>query len=588
MKKAFRVSLLLLGFILLFYIYVKQDFEQTSPTIYINGTIITLNEKQPIAKAMFVKNGKIIEIGSNKSIKKFESKNTFTVDLKGATVMPGFIDPHTHFSISMFLSEMHDLSGFKYHSNKEVWDSFEDIVKQTNKEDWVICKGIDLILIPDLIPPSINYLDEIAPDIPVLIFSQSLHNYWANSKAFELVGITKETPNPSSHSFYGKDENGNLNGLIVEQQAVKPFFDILKSEVLTPKKLSKVANKVMLDYAKNGNTTIVSTGITIQDKNPLLLFKHLSIDKPELLGSFLEKIGVLPKRKPNPRHFIYIRYDMAHLMPEEKQVKNDFYNIIGIKHWYDGSPYIGSMYLNENYKSSELTNHKLNIPENHAGNALIKKSDLKSFIENYHSKGWQIAMHTQGDAATKEVIDAYEELGNTLDYSSSRHRLEHCLLLSKKDIGRMKNLNLTPSFHMNHLYYYGDALKSSLLGEERTEKILPVASAKNGGLKFSFHADQPMFESNPFKLIQTAIERKTSSGNNIGGFEKIDLMDALKAMTIDAAWQIHMENKIGSLEKGKYADFIILNKNPFETQIKNLSSIKCLKTFINGNLAYKK
>ena len=156
--------------------------------------------------------------------------------------------------------------------------------------------------------------------------------------------------------------------------------------------------------------------------------------------------------------------------------------------------------------------------------------------------------------------------------------------MPKENVNRIKKLNLTPSFHINHLYYYGDALKSGIIGEERAEKILPIGLIKDNGIKFSIHADQPMFESNPFKLIQTAVERKTILGDILGDNQKITVLEAIKSLTINAAWQINMEDKIGSLEEGKYADFIILDKNPLKIQTNKLSTIKCLKTFINGNL----
>ncbi len=217
MNKLLKTLLFFISLVLISYLYLKQDFEKTQKTIYKNGFIITLNEDQPFAEAMYVVDGKIIEIGTNKQLDKNLPNEITTVDLKGATVLPGFIDAHTHFSISMFLAEMHDLSGFKYNSNKEVWNEFENIVKNTNKGDWIICKGIDPILVKDLVPPTIEYLDKISPENPTLFFSQSLHNYWANSKAFEIVGINKETPNPSSHSYYGKDKNGELNGLSIPE-----------------------------------------------------------------------------------------------------------------------------------------------------------------------------------------------------------------------------------------------------------------------------------------------------------------------------------------------------------------------------------
>jgi predicted amidohydrolase YtcJ len=560
-----------------------QDFDKANPTIYTNAHIITINEELPIAEAMFVKDGIIEAIGTKKEIEQLKSNEVELVDLKGATIMPGFVDSHTHFALSMFLSNMHDLSGFKHQSNKEVWDFFEKAVKNTEKGEWITCKGVDPILVNDLVTPSIQYLDKIAPDNPVIIFSQSLHSYWANSKAFERAGISKETPNPSQSSYYQKDSSGELTGLIVEQVAFKPIIEIVKEEFLTAKLLSNLAKKVMADYAKNGNTTIVSTGLTINDEKPLILLKHLSDKKPTLLGSALEKVGMLPKRIAAPRHFMYMRHDMVKLLPKKRGKQNDFYDIIGIKHWYDGSPYIGTMYLDSAYLDSELTNERLHIPKESKGKRLIKKAAFKSFIKEYHTKGWQLAIHAQGDASIKEILTVFEEVDKEIDLNSLKHRLEHCLLLPESELDRIKKLNITPSFHINHLYYYGDVLKKDLLGEERTEKILPLLATQNKELKFSLHADQPMFESKPFRLIQTAVERKTKSGDTIGQEQKIELIEAIKAMTIYAAWQINMDTKIGSLEKGKYADFIILDSNPFEVETQQLENIKCLKTFVNGN-----
>ena len=126
-------------------------------------------------------------------------------------------------------------------------------------------------------------------------------------------------------------------------------------------------------------------------------------------------------------------------------------------------------------------------------------------------------------------------------------------------------------------------MNNDILGKKRTSKILAIKSTLNENIKSTLHADQPMFESNPFRLIQTAIERKTKEGNIIGINERINLLEAIKALTINAAYQIHEENKIGSLEKGKYADFIIVNKNPFTLKTNEIGEIKCIKTFINGN-----
>jgi len=580
-KKIIFISALVL--VVFGIIYLKNDFKKTPPTLYFNANIITIDDKQPNADAMLVIDGIVESIGTLETIKHKHIKNLQKRDLNGATIMPGFIDPHTHFALSMFMAEMHDLSGFKHKNNKAVWNYYEEISKKATDNKWLIFKGLDPILVSDLVSPTIEYLDSVAPDNPIIIFSQSLHNYFANSKAFEKAGVSKSVKNPSKHSYYERDENGNFTGLIVEQEAVRPFLEKLQEEVLTAKMLSNVAQKVMTDYAKNGNTTIASTGLTISEKKSLLLTKHLSDKKPGLIGNFLAKIGQLPERQQNPRHFIYIRHDMPHLMPKKRGQANDFYDIIGIKHWYDGSPYIGTMYMEESYLTNKLTTNELKIPEGSKGKALVSKEDLKNFITDYHEQGWQIAIHTQGDAAITEVINAFDELDDQLDFNKSRHRLEHCLMLPTDELTRMDRLNLSPSFHINHLLYYGDALTGDMLGAQRGDAILPLNSTLKKGIISTLHADQPMFESKPFRLIQTAVERKTKSGKDLGSNEKIELLEAIKALTINAAWQIHMEDKIGSLAKGKYADFIILNQNPFEVATGKLDKIECVETFINGN-----
>lgn len=583
MKRKLLILFAFLGLGLVGYFYISKDFKKTKDTIYFNATIITLDEQFPQAQAMLVKDGIITALGTNAEITKLKTDDILSVDLKGATILPGFIDSHTHVALSAFLESMVDLSGFTHKTNEAVWNHLKKSINDKKTGDWVVCKGLDPILTEDLIAPNMAFLDKIAPNNPLVIISQSLHTYWANSKAFELTGITKESKNPSKSSYYEKDANGNLTGLIAEQKAFAPFLEQLKKGALSSKKLVNSTASVLKNYAKNGNTTIVSAGLTINDAKPLRLYEHLSNNKPSFINQVLATFGMLPKRTQNPRHFIYIRYDRAFLLPKEKNQNNDFYNIIGIKHWYDGSPYTGSMYIEEPYMISEFNQNKLHIPEGSRGQPLIKKENLIQFIKDYHRKGWQIAIHTQGDIANKNVLEAFSEVNKTLDTKNGRHRIEHCLLLSDSSLTTMKALHITPSFHINHLYFYGKALKENIIGDQRANKILPLLSAQNKGIKFSLHADQPMFESNPLRLIQTAVERQTKEGDTLGFNQKISTLNALKAMTINAAWQIHMEDKIGSLKKGKYADFVILDKNPLIVPIHQIQDIKILKTVVNGN-----
>jgi len=574
------LSIIMLAILFLLYNVATTDFIPSNDRIYTNGQILTMEEENPLEHAMLVRQGKIVALGSTEQILQLHTQDTEVIDLQSKVILPGFIDSHTHVALSSFFTNMVDLSGFTHQSNEQVWAHLSDHIKSTKPGDLIIGRGIDSILVKDLQLPTIQFLDALSPDNPVILVSQSMHTYWANSSAFKAVGITRDTEDPSTSSYYGRDDEGNLTGIMFEQEAFLPFLSYLKKEVLTSEVMVDSTVQTMKDYASNGNTTVVSAGLMINDKKPLRLYEHLASEHSSPLNNLLAVAGILPEREPNPRHFIYIRFDRLFLLPDDKK-EDDFFNILGVKHWYDGSPYTGSMYLSEPYKNSELSQKDLQLSEGHRGKALVSFADLQQFITKHHNKGWQIAIHAQGDQANNEVLDIFQQTG--LDFSGSRHRLEHCVLLEKSSMEKLKQMNLFPNFHINHLLYYGDALKEDLLGNERGEQILAIASAKKAGLKYALHADQPMFESKPFRLIQTAVERKTSRDNSIAENEKITVIDALKAMTINAAYSINMEDKIGSLKVGKYADFIIVDKNPLDIPVSEIENIKILQTVINGN-----
>ncbi len=559
-----------------------QDFQKTESSIYFNGNILTMETMQDQPEAIFVEHGIIKSIGPQEEILTLKKKNTTIVNLEGKTLLPGFIDPHTHPAISTFLHGMVDLSGFTHRTPEDLWQHLKKELNGFEKGEWVICKGFDPMLIQGLEAPHINFMDSIAPHNPLVIISQSLHSYWANTVAFQEVNISKDTPDPTPTSYYEKDDMGELTGFIAETVALAPFATKLE-EIFTAQQMIDNTYEVLQEYARMGNTTIVTAGLTIQDAKPLRLYEHISSQKPTIINQVLATVGFFPQRSAAVRHFIYVRHDRPFLLPESPDNGDDFYKIIGVKHWYDGSPYTGSMYLSQPYEVSDLTSKGLGIPKGYAGKRLLEKEELASFIKTYQNKGWQIAVHVQGDQAIRETLDAFDMVNQNSLVTPFRHRLEHCLLLPTEDISRLVRLNMTPSIHINHLYYYGQALKQDIIGAERAERILPLGDLEAAGLTYTLHADQPMFKSDPLHLIQTAVRRQTKEGEVIGESQKITIEQALRTMTIDAAWQIHMEDKIGSIKVGKYADFVILDQNPFAVHVDELRSINISQTIVHGN-----
>ena len=572
------VALLLISFAL------EPSFTPKGSLYIYNGTVITLEDEQPKANAVFVDKGKIVAVGNDPELRLHLKETTKLIDSKGATLLPGFIDPHTHPVASSFLHEMIDLSGFRHENQKEIWTHLESEIKNYAPGEWIMCKGLDVVLVDDLEPPHITYLDSISPNNPLLILSLSMHSFWGNSLAFNAAGINKNSPNPSESSFYGKDASGSLNGYISEQAAFQPFRDTVIN-AMGKVVLKEKCVTVLDEYAANGNTCITSMGITTNDPNVIRLYQHLSSEQTSLLNKVLQRLGLLPRRKPTVRNFVFVRDDADYLLPFSPNNGDDFFKMAGVKFWYDGSPYTGSMYLNEPFKSSSVNQEKIHVPLGHSGKALWKNDEIANRIKQYDSVGWQVAVHTQGDRAISETLDAFEKSGIP---KNSRHRLEHCLLPSKKAIQRMVKLGVSPSFHINHLWYYGEALENHIIGRERTDKILPLKAAENNSLIFSLHADQPMFESDPLSLLHTAVNRKTRYGNLFGKSNKIGVEQGLKSLTINAAWQIKMENKIGSIKPGKYADFVILDQNPMMVDPEKIRDISVLQTIVSGNIIYKK
>ncbi|MDW3646979.1 MAG: amidohydrolase [Bacteroidia bacterium] len=575
----------LLGLLLFFafsYLYLIQDFSKTKSNLIYNGIILTMEAVHPSVEAIFVEDGIIQAVGKYDELKDLADEDTEVLDLDGNTLMPGFIDSHTHAVGSSFLHSMIDLSGFKHNRPEEVWTHLESEVKNFDKGEWIVCKGLDPVLVKGLIPPHISYLDSIAPDNPLFIISQSLHSQWANSLAFQEVGIDENSPDPSASSYYEKDEAGKLTGFIAEQEAFYPFR--LKLVEAGREQLVKSIVQVMDQYAAYGNTTIATLGMSTNDPNAFRLYEHLSSEKPGLLNQVLVKFGMLPERKAGVRHFAYIRKDAINLLPSSPENGDDFFKVLGVKFWYDGSPYTGSMYVEEPYLVSPLTKEGFLIPDGWRGEALIEHDSLEHWVKKYQSEGWQIAIHAQGDLAIREILEVLEKNPAGKD---KRTRLEHCILLAESSIPKMKELGITPNFHINHLYYYGQALRDEIIGPERAEKLLPIKTAANAGLAYAMHADKPMFESDPISLMSTAIQRQTRQGDTLGFDQALSIEESLRAMTINAAWQLQMEDKIGSIKAGKYADFVVLDQNPLQTSPENFRDISILQTIVNGNTVYK-
>jgi hypothetical protein len=220
------------------------------------------------------------------------------------------------------------------------------------------------------------------------------------------------------------------------------------------------------------------------------------------------------------------------------------------------------------------------------GAANLPEQELQEAIRYAHDQGWQVMVHANGDAAIDLTVAAFEKALGTTGRKDLRHRIEHCSLADDGHFRRMAQTGLSPSFLMNHLYYWGPALRDHILGAQRASKLDAVASALRNGLRPSFHSDYSVSPLSPLRAVQTAVTRRAHDGSTLNAGERISVESALRAVTIDAAWQTHTDGILGSLTPGKYADLAILDADPHTADPAAIAEISVRQTRLAGAVTW--
>lgn len=525
-----------------------------------NGQVLTVNANDDVAEAIAIRDGLIQAVGSEEQVMAFEGPRTEVIDLHGSSVLPGFVGAHEHPTLSAIFNGAADLSGFTHTRNADVWAALKAAVAKADKGEWVYAGGIDPILTPDLEVPMRQALDAIAPDNPVLLVSQTLHSFWANSRAFAEAGIDKNTPDPGDGSYYQRDDAGELTGFIAESRAAQPFLKDLKS----PWKLFGRYEAVLDGLLANGFTSVASLGYNV----------------PPAMARFVASDHL----QPRIRQFFYLVEDELKYLPDNPDQDNPYFRVMGVKLWHDGSPYTGSMFTSSPYLDSFL-GRNLGIAPGSYGAAMFSMKTLEEKIRRYTADGWQVAIHSQGDASNRQVTQALRAVG-PLRGKTPAVRLEHGVELPEDRLPQLASMGVTASFHINHILYYGDALEESIIGRAMAQQVLPVHSAFALGMRPTLHADSPMFPASPFSLMHTAITRQSSRGRALNLDEAIDIHQALRAMTVNGAYQLRIEEKTGSLEPGKWADLQVIDQNPYAVSTDALLNTRVQAVYVAGERKY--
>lgn len=510
--------------------------------IYINGDFITLENDN--IEAIATENDKIIKTGSKAEITELADENTEIIDLNGNTLMPAFIDAHSHiFALAKSLMQI-SIDGLT--SIEEIKNCLAEYKKENRTNEWIIVNGYDNNILKNRQHITKNELDEIFPDTPVIIENKSRHNGVVNSKALEMLGITKTTANPEGgRIFYD-------TGLLEENA----FIDSLKKIPLP--KMEEIINafkEAQEIYASHG-ITMAQEGVITNDLAKI--FKLLA-NNNEI---FLDIVAYMDYKNMDEIKKEYSEYI--------NKYKNKF-KIGGIKIFLDGSPQAKTAWLREAYA---------NEPE-YYGYRIMKDEDVEEILEKAKESKLQILAHCNGDKAAEQYINAVNKVSNL-----KRPVMIHAQLLGLDQLEDVKKYNIIPSFFISHIYYFGD-IHIKNLGIKRAEHISPAGSSLKQDILFTFHQDTPVIEPNMFETIWCAVNRTTKEGKVLGKDEKISVLEAIKAVTINSAYQYGEEDVKGSLKAGKKADLIIVDRNPLNVDKNELRNIKILETIKDGKTIYK-
>ena len=531
--------------------------------IFFGGDILTMDDNQPVVEAIAVENGRITAIGTKENIIKLRTWKTKIVNLQGKTLMPGLIEAHCHPIATAVLSQVVNISGFTYNSREEIMATIGAAVEKASPGKWVLAFGWDPVLVKDLRNPTLAELDSISTEVPIFILTQMMHQAFVNNAVYKTAKITRNTPDPPGGGTFLKDVDGNLNGVIYEFSALQK---ILKKMPKTPQGTAELLlNLQYAQYAKAGYTTIAALGPVNIAGYPLNFMASLSQNANVPVRSF-----VYPLKKQLDRSAWPSGYG------------NDHFRIKGVKLYMDGSPYTGGAAFAEPYLNTEVTLKRMKLQPNHRGKVNYSEASLLQTLTKYHNSGYQIAIHAQGEIAIQMILNAFTEIMENYPRPDHRHRLEHNALITKNQIIQAQKLGLTLSFFMDHVYYYGEQLPQ-IVGPDRAARFMPLGSAFAVGHRASIHTDNPATPVDPFRVISTAVTRKTKDrGYILGSTERVTINDALKAVTINAAWQLFEDHQRGSITVGKAADFVLLSHNPLRIQPENIKNISALCTWIDG------
>ena len=537
---------------------------QLTPLLIENARVITMDANKPAADTLLVQDGCIAWVGMAKDQPQGLLDNHADlqrIDLQGKTVLPGFVEPHMHLPPLAMLHRFSNVGPNRFATTEEALAQLRDDAAEVEAGEWVVGRQFDPSLQegPDYLTKDL--LDTVSTEHPVFVYNASLHLAYCNSLALDIAGIDANTEDPPNAEL-GRTESGEPNGVLKAGPAMA--LVARHNPKLREQNLAEACLGVFNTANRVGITTLCDQGTgTFQGVGELALYQSL-MDSGQMTARFRYSVSQAAAAK----------WDEAEI---EWGEGDEWVRRTGWKIVSDGSNQGRTGLQRESFVGSDST-----------GMAYIEKDELDAAVEKRLRDGWAVCVHANGDAAIDRVLDAFAKAkAKGLDPAEKRCRIEHCSILHDEQITKMQELGLSPSFLIGHVHYWGKAFVEDIFGPEKAAKLDRTGACEDLGIRWTVHSDDPVTEMNPLRCIENAVTRNMwRSDQLLSPEERVPVEAALRAMTIDAAWQCHSDHEVGSLEVGKFADFVVLAEDPLAVEPERLAQIQVLETWVGGRQVF--
>ncbi|MDH3814887.1 MAG: amidohydrolase family protein [Acidobacteriota bacterium] len=542
--------------------------QETANRIWFGGPILTMDDAAMRAEAVAEKDGRVLAVGSKADVMAFNGPDTEVIELRGRTMLPGFVDAHGH----VFMGGLQAMSAnLLAPPDGEITDIAS--LQQTLR-DWaaanaeavettrlIVGFGYDNAQLAELRHPTRDDLDAVSRDVPVLVLHQSGHLAALNSKALEVVGYDALSEDPAGGVIRRREASREPDGVLEETA----FFSA------AVKLMGNVGPEGSKAFARAGAELWARFGYTTAEEGRAFPGTARILKEVADAGDFKIDVVAYPD----------VLVDRDFIKDNQSDTYRNRFRIAGAKLTIDGSPQGFTAWRDRPYY--DPVGH---YPPGYAGYPAATREQVVDTVTWAYANDLQIITHANGEAASDLLIAAHEAAIAEHGPSSQRPVLIHGQFLREDQLDALKRLGIMPSLFPMHTFYWGDWHREHTVGPELADNISPTGWCVKRGIKFSSHHDAPVAFPDSMRILDATVTRRSRSGDIIGPDQRVDVITALKAMTIWPAWQKHEEATKGSIEVGKLADFVILSGDPTAVDPETLDQLEVVETIKEGVTVY--